>query len=172
MPIGLGVASWRGGGAAVRQCGAIARTYRSGNVGAPQSRQIAGSGAISTMDRCTGGVTAYACGLWTLWTQPTRRIVKTQTRPVTRSPHLDTAPSSSRRSGRSLCRDGGATVRSQRANFGLSTRLSPRHVSTPGSALFRQTAASTGLRRVLAFRGRYDCVRLSKRKLHPSRVSL
>ena len=47
---------------AVRRCGAGARTYvQRMDRRSPPSRQNAGGGAISTMDRCKGGVTAYAC---------------------------------------------------------------------------------------------------------------
>ncbi len=48
MPIGFVVVTWR-------RCGANARTYGLETL-EPPSRQNAGSGAISTMDRCTGGL--------------------------------------------------------------------------------------------------------------------
>ena len=51
-------------------------------------------------------------------------------------------------------------------------RRAPCHVRTSGAALYRlQIAAQAALRPVLAFRGRDERVRSSKRKTHQSRVS-
>ena len=71
--------------AAVWRLGAIARTYtRRMDRRSPPSRQNTRDGPISAAESRTGGATPGACVSMTRWTQPTRRIVKTQTRPVTR----------------------------------------------------------------------------------------
>jgi len=77
MPIGLVVVTWR-------RRAAIARTYCSGNFEARPARKNAEGGAISATDSRTGRVTPGVCALWTLWTRPIRRIVRTQTSRVPR----------------------------------------------------------------------------------------
>jgi len=95
------------------------------------------------------------------------------TRPALASPRLvDTASNMSCRSHQSLCRGCGVEL-----SRGLTSSEwnveAPRHVSTPGVALFRLwTGAKAASRPMLAFRERDERVGCVGSSGHPKRVSL